>query len=188
MHPSIFKSESRGSGERSGQIGNHNLLARRLRHDARRFMNSNAANIATHSLDFADMDPNANSEAVTLCHSTHRQCAGKRESRSFERRKETIAGCLYFAPTKAFKFASYAFEMSGQEPSPSRVTQPTSQLGRSYNVAEQYCGKCPTGSRLRREEGTWTCPLDLNTRFVANCVAVMPRWNLEHLIGADFCN
>ena len=82
--------------KRSGYPGER-LLAFRQRTNPRPDMNGNPADVATRELDFAGVHSSAYENAKVSRHLLNAQRTAHRTSRSIERRKEPIAGCIYLA-------------------------------------------------------------------------------------------
>src|SRR5262245_55397079 len=115
MHATVRKRKPCGTCEGTREVGDDDLRTGGLRHDAVGFVNSDAANVRTDALDLADMDADAQLQAVALSNAAHRLRARKRKCGPVEGRKKAVAGGLYLVAVMAIELCTDALKVRRQE-------------------------------------------------------------------------
>jgi len=86
-------------------------------------MDGQAADVVSHELHLANVNPGANRDAESGDRAANRSGASNRPSGTVEHRKKSVAGRLYLAPAKIVQLEPHLIVMLQQQLAPGRIAK-----------------------------------------------------------------
>ena len=173
-------------GEGACQLGDENLVRPGRSHDAGSLVHRDSPHVVAHELDLAHMDPGSDVEIVRRGAPANRRRAVDCPRGAVERRDDAVPGRRHLTSLKALELCADAYEVLGEELAPACVAELACDLRRVHEIREEQGAQhAAVHAGGKAGPGTNTRPLDLDERLVAECVAVMSRRDVEHVVWAE---
>ena len=184
VRPTILECKPRRPRERSGQIGDENLVGAGSRHDPRRLVNGHPPDVLAHDLDLADVHAGPDLQARSVRNASNRRGAPQRLPGLSKVASNPSPVVFDLSPAVALELSSRSEEVIGEQGSPAGIAE-LGRLGRRiHEIGEEQRGEDsrPTADQEAGEERPVARPEDLDARLVADDVAVVTRWDVHDVV------
>ena len=174
------------AGEQASPVGDEYLPRPGEPHDPRRLVYHDPPDSAADDLDLADVDARPHLQPLRLGSAHDRRCAMKRGRGRREGREEAVAGRVDLPSAVAFELRARRLEMLGQKVAPAGVAHARRERRRVDEVGEQQRDEhAAVDPRGKAGEGADAGPFDLDELLVADRPTVVPRRDVEDVLGAE---